>query len=95
MKKFSFILPVMAFLLAIGAAFGSALFQSGFYDSNGSTPLGGVSGTIDQSSEDCQVQSGVICTIDEEWAFRSKEEAEANQGAQTNEMAPGLLKYVP
>ena len=93
MKKLRMVLSVLAFLFAIGAAFGSALVQTGFYDSNGSEPLGGEPGDIDQSNRTCQVQSGVICTIDGEWAFDTPEQAVLNEGAKTNPMAPGLLKY--
>jgi len=95
MKKLRMVLPVLAFLFAIGAAFGSVLVQTGFYDSNGSAPGGAQSGTIDQTSENCQVQGSVICSINGRWAFDTEGHAEANMDEQSNEEALGLLKYVP
>lgn len=95
MKKLRIVLPALAFMLAIGGALGSALVQSGFYDSNDAQPLGGVQGTIDQTDETCGSSGSVICTIAGEWAFDTKLHAENNAGATSNESAVGLMKYVP
>jgi hypothetical protein len=93
MKKFRIFLPVLAFVIAIGGAFGSVLVQNGFYDANGSSAAGGTAGSIDQIDKDCRVQNGTVCTIGGEWAFNSVINAENNQGGKSNLSAAGLLKY--
>jgi hypothetical protein len=89
MKKNRFILPLLAFVFAIGSAFSSAPVFTAYYDSNGSSSGGAASGSV---SDDCAISSGTICQINNQWAFDTEGHAEDNEGMKTDTNALGLLK---
>ena len=99
MKKLRILLPALAFMFAMTAAFALAQ-QSLFYDANEAAVGGGTLGTVtaptDTDATPCSVRSdGSICFIGAEWAFDTSAHAVTNAGGTTNTSATGLERYIP
>jgi len=93
MKQYRNLLMAFAFVTAIGGAYATTMFQTAFFDNNGTQAGGGTSGTItDPSSGNCTItNTGAVCLIGTEWAFDTSAHAVAAQGIQSGNPT-GLLK---